>query len=102
MKKFILMMSAFIVIASTGFAQEKTVTKTTTGTHHKSTKHKRSKKHHTASKHHSDMNAGKPSEGATMNPRSGSNTNGAGKSAKIQTTTKEKSDNLNDMDKSRN
>lgn len=48
------------------------------------------------------MQAQKPSEGATMNPRSGSASNGAGKSAKIQTTTKEKSDNLNDMDKSRN
>jgi len=107
MKKLISTGLALLFIAVHSFGQDatpkSTTTKHTTSTHkHKSHK---STKHHSASSKSSKTNhtaMAAPSEGATMNPTSGSASNGAGKSARIQTTTKEKADNLNDMDKSRN
>ena len=101
MKKIFAALVVFMMLITTGFAQQTTVTHKTS--HHKYVKHKMHRKHHVANKKHvNNMQSQKPSEGATMNARSGSTSNGAGKSARIQTSTKEKADNLNDMDKSRN
>lgn len=104
MKRILAACIVFMMLITTSFAQKTTTTTTVHKTsHHKYTRHKSHQKHMATRKHHAmGTQSQKPSEGATMNARSGSTSNGAGKSAKIQTSTKEKSDNLNDMDKSRN
>jgi hypothetical protein len=94
MKKIITALLAIIVMASVSFAQPSTTVKKRTKT----------KTHTTARK--TKKQPVKPADTSTSaamrTPKSGMLSNGAGKTAKIQTTTKEKSDNLNDMDESRN
>lgn len=99
MKKVLLALVAVLFIVTSTFAQQTTSTKPTkTKTHQTHKKHKKQKKQPTAK----NTAASNPSMNTTMNPTSGSKSNGAGKSAKVQTTTKEKADNLNEMDASRN
>jgi len=95
MKKIITALMAFILLASVSFGQQnKTTTK----------KRTKARTHTTARK--TKKQPVKPADTGTSEamrtPQSGMLTNGAGKTAKIQTTTKEKADNLNDMDESRN
>ncbi|KAA5536427.1 hypothetical protein F0919_01810 [Taibaiella lutea] len=94
MKKLLIALMAFIFMAPVSFGQQTTTTKKKT----------RAKTHTTArrTKKQPVKPADTSTSAAMRTPKSGMLTNGAGKTAKIQTTTKEKTDNLNDMDESRN
>lgn len=93
MKKLLLALMAFVFVASASFAQPSTSVKKRTKA--RTTAHKTKK---TQTVKPVDTNTAEE----MRTPQSGMKSNGAGKTAKIQTTTKEKNDNLNDMDESRN
>jgi hypothetical protein len=94
MKKLIIALMAFLFMTSVSFGQQTTTTKKKT----------KARTHTTARK--TKKQPIKPADTSTSaamrTPKSGMLSNGAGKTAKIQTTTKEKTDNLNNMDESRN
>jgi hypothetical protein len=97
MKKILFALAALLFIATASFGQEKPMAKK----HHKTTMHKKHRMHKTMHKTHHVAKQNNGDE-PKMDPKAGTNKNGAGKTARVQKTTKDRSDNLNDMDKSRN
>lgn len=94
MKKLIVALMAFLFMVPVSFGQPSTTVK------------KKKTRTHTTARKTNKTKSLKPADTNTAQamrtPKSGMLNNGAGKTAKIQTTTKEKQDNLNDMDESRN